>query len=60
MEYKLFEEFVFHNSPQSLVLYHIFLKIVRETGRNVSDFYFKSVTENKKISGFRDIIEVCI
>lgn len=33
---------------------------MREVGRNVSDFYFKSVTENKKISGFRDIIEVCI
>jgi len=33
---------------------------VRETRSNVSDFYFKSVTENKKISGFRDIIEVNI
>ena len=31
---------------------------MRETRSNVSDFYFKSVTENKKISGFRDKVDI--
>ena len=36
------------------------LRLVVELSLGIYHFYFKSVTENKKISGFRDIIEVCI